>query len=77
MQTADYRLFKYTSSAKFFRLIPVKACTQVRQNITQVARNSAPVSLSIWLALNDGNGNTIQIKSLQTAAVCIVQEQTS
>ena len=55
----------------------MKAYTQVRKNITQVARNNAPVSLFMWLALNDGNGNTIQIKSLQTAAVCIVQEQTS
>ena len=42
--------------------------TLVSQNITQVNLNIAPVSLRV--ALNDGYGNPVQLKSLQSA-VCI------
>ena len=44
--------------------------TLVSQNITQVNLNIAPVSLRVHVALNDGNGNPVQLKSLQSA-VCV------
>jgi len=42
--------------------------TSVYLNITHVSLNNAPISLlRLLLALNDGNGNMIQLKSLQSA----------
>lgn len=54
-------------------LIIVKVCTLVSLDITQVNLNITIVNITLWLTclwlvLNDGDGNMIQLKKLVCAS---------